>query len=301
MAKKSEPFKKKKKGFFKITDKNAAYFFMAPGLILFAIFGLYPIIASFIYSFQDKFGNRPASFIGLDNYVRAIHDPLFLISLKNILVIFIIHAPIMIFLSLLLATILNSKTTKCRNAFRTGFFLPNVSNAVAFTLVFKIFFDNSGTLNEMLSKIGLAPINWLDSPFMAKVVIGIMLLWRWTGYNMVIFLASMQNIGEELYEAADVDGATKVDKFFKITVPLMKNPIIFTTIMTVSGTLGLFAESQLLTNGGPQYGTYTPALYIYNVAWQQFDFGYASALSYILSLITIFIAIVQFGVLKEKK
>lgn len=285
---------------FRVNDKNAAYYFMAPGIILFFIFGLYPIIASFVYSFQEKMGNREATFVGLENYARAFKDPLFIVSLKNIFIIFIIHAPIMILLSLILASILNSKTTKCKNGFRTGFFLPNVSNAVAFTMVFKIFFFNDGILNGILSKIGLSPIMWLESMFLSKVVLSIMIIWRWTGYNMVIFLATMQNISEDLYEAADIDGATKIDKFFKITLPMMKNPIMFTLIMTVSGTLGLFAETQLLNNGGPQYGTYTPSLYIYNVAWQQYNFGYASALSYILSIITIFVAIFQFGVLKER-
>lgn len=289
-----------KKLLFKMTPKNAPYFFMAPGIFLFAVFGAYPIIASFIYSFQQKMGSRKAVFIGLDNYIRAFSDKIFILSLKNILIIFIMHAPLMIFLSLLLAHILNAKHTKYKNTFRTAYFLPNVTNAVAYTLLFKILLSNDGTLNKILGMIGINPVLWMSTPTMAKWVISLMTIWRWTGYNMVIFLAAMQNISEDVYEAASIDGANKVQQFFKITVPLMKNPIIFTIIMTVSGTLGMFAESQLLAAGGPNYGTYTPALQIYNVAWKQFNFGYASALSYIISLITIVVAFIQFNLGKER-
>lgn len=284
----------------KVTPKSAPYLFMAPGIFLFAVFGAYPIIASLIYSFQEKIGTKVTKFIGFANYVRAFHDNVFILSLKNIFIIFIMHAPLMIFLSLLLAHVLNMKTTKFKNAFRTAFFLPNVTNAVAYTMLFRILLSNDGIINEMLEKIGLSPVLWMANGTMAKWIISIMTIWRWTGYNMVILLAAMQSITDDVYEAADIDGAGSMQKFFYITVPLMKNPIIFTIIMTVSGTLNMFAESQLLVQGGPNFGTYTPALLIYNVAWKQFNFGYASALGYILSLITIVIAFIQFNLGKER-
>lgn len=284
----------------KITPQNAAYFFMAPGIILFLVFGAYPIVASFIYSFQEKIGTKATTFIGFTNYVRAFDDQVFLTSLKNIFIIFIMHAPLMIFLSLILANILNMKSTKFKGFFRTLFFLPNVTNAVAFTMLFKILLSNDGILNEVLGNMGIEPLLLLSDPFKAKWVIATMTIWRWTGYNMIILLAAMQSISGDVYEAADIDGASKVQQFFSITVPLMKNPIIFTTIMTVSGTLNMFAESQLLANGGPNYGTYTPALLIYTTAWKQYNFGYASALSYLLSIIIIIIAFVQFRVGKER-
>lgn len=289
-----------KKSCLKITSETAPYYFMAPGAILFAVFGAYPIIQTFIYSFQNKMGTRDSTFIGLGNYIRAFEDSIFLTSLKNILVIFIMHAPVMIFLSLILAYILNLSTTKFRKGFRTAFFLPNVTNAVAYTFMFKLLLSNDGILNQVLDMIGLQQIQWLSDPFMAKWVVSIMIIWRWAGYNMVIFLAAMQNINVHLYEAAAIDGASNTQKFFKITIPLLKNTIFFTTIMTISGTLNLFAETQLLTNGGPNYGTYVPALLIYNVAWKQFNFGYASALSYIIAIITILIAVIQFNMGREK-
>ncbi len=289
-----------KKMSLKMTPQNAPYYFMAPGIILFGVFGAYPIIASFLYSFQEKIGSKSTSFIGIDNYIKAFKDDVFLLSLKNIFIIFLMHAPLMIFLSLALAHILNSRTTKFKNGFRTAFFLPNVTNAVAYTMLFKILLSNDGVVNGILTKMNISPIQWLSDQTSAKWVISIMIIWRWLGYNMVIFLAAMQSITEDVYEAADIDGASKIQQFFKITVPLMKNPIIFTIVMTVSGTLNLFAESQLLVQGGPNYGTMTPALEIYTVAWKQFNFGYASALSYIVSLITIVIAFVQFNLGKEK-
>jgi len=284
----------------RITPKNAAYFFMAPGVLLFLIFGAYPIIASFVYSFQEKIGTKTTKFIGLDNYIRALGDQVFITSLKNILIIFLMHAPLMIFVSLILAHILNMQTTKFKGFFRTTLFLPNVTNAVAFTMLFRILLSNDGIVNEVLGNMGLEPLLLLSDPFKAKWVIAAMTIWRWTGYNMIILLAAMQSISQDLYEAADIDGASKIQQFFSITIPLVKNPIIFTSIMTVSGTLNMFAESQLLVNGGPNYGTYTPALLIYTTAWKQYNFGYASALSYILSIITIFIAFVQFRIGKER-
>lgn len=288
------------KSVFKITPKNAPYYFMAPGIFLFSVFGVYPILATFIYSFQEKMGTHTSKFLGLDNYVKAFSDKLFLMSLKNIAIIFVMHAPLMIFMSLVLAYILNLRTTKFKKGFRTGFFLPNVTNAVAYTFLFKILFANDGILNNMLETIGLPTIQWLTNPIMAKWVVSFMIIWRWTGYNMVVLLAAMQNISYDIYEAASIDGASRKVQFFRITLPLMKNPLIFTTIMTVSGTLNIFAESQLLLNGGPLFGTYTPALLIYNVAWKQYDFGYASALSYIIALITIVIAFIQFNIGKER-
>lgn len=258
------------------------------------------MVMSFVYSFLNKIGTRKSSFAGLANYTRALHDPVFLVSLKNILVIFVMHAPLMIFLSLLLANILNSKATKFKNLFRTSLFVPNVTNAVAFTLIFKLLLANDGALNDVLGVFGVKPILWLATPIMGKWTISVMTIWRWTGYNMVIFLAAMQNIDPDLYEAAAIDGANQFQQFFRITVPLMKNPIFFTTIMTVSGTLNMFAEAQLLDKGGPNYGTMTPALLMYNTAWKQFNFGYASAISYLVSLITILIAVIQFRIGRER-
>ncbi len=289
-----------KKLSLRITPQNAPYFFMAPGILLFGVFGAYPIIASFIYSFQEKVGSKATSFIGIENYLKAFKDHVFLLSLKNIFIIFLMHAPIMIFMSLVLAHMLNSRTTRFRNGFRTAFFLPNVTNAVAYTMLFRILLSNDGVVNEILTRLHISPIQWLSDPTSAKWVISIMIIWRWLGYNMVIFLASMQSITEDVYEAADIDGASKIQQFFRITVPLMKNPIIFTIVMTVSGTLNLFAESQLLVQGGPNFGTFTPSLEIYTVAWKQFNFGYASAMSYIVSLITIVIAFIQFNLGRER-
>lgn len=291
---------KRKKSHFRVTPANAAYLFMAPGFILFLIFGAYPIFASLVYSFQQKMGTKPVVFVGFRNYIRALNDGIFLKSMWNMVLIFIMHAPLMIFLALLLAFVLNAKRTRFKNGFRTAFFLPNVTNAVAYTVLFKILFANNGTLNSILGYIGIAPIQWLSDVTSAQWVIAIMNIWRWTGYNMVILLAAMQNISEDVYEAADIDGASKARQFFSITIPLMKNPLYFTIIMTINGTLSMFTESQLLLNGGPSFGTYTPSLYIYNVAWQQFNFGYSSALGYIISLITIVIAFIQFRVGKEK-
>lgn len=286
----------------KLTQKNAHWFFMAPGIVLFIIFGIYPIIYGVFLSLYSSSGASLGEFIGLQNYIKALQDPIFIQSVINIFEIFIIHAPIMIFISLFFAFLLNSKYTKFKTFFRTTLFLPNVTNAVALALFFQLFFTADGVFDQIIGFFdpSYESLNWLTQPIVAKFTVSGTIVWRWMGYNMIIFIATIQNISEDLYEAATIDGANKWKQFTKITVPLMKKPILFTTIMTVSGTVGLFAEVQMLTAGGPNYATMTPSLYIYNIAWGGgYEFGYAAALGILVSMITIVVAIIQFRLGKD--
>ncbi|WP_338379123.1 sugar ABC transporter permease, partial [Enterococcus faecium] len=179
------------------------YLFLAPALILFLIFTVYPIISSFILSFQTSVGGEYV-FAGLDNYIRLLNDSTFYQALFNTFIILIIQVPIMIILALILAALLNSKLLKFKGFFRTGFFLPAVTSLVAYSILFSIIMMDKGILNQFLSLIGIDAIPWLNDPFWAKVSIIIAMTWRWTGYNMVIYLAAMQNISEETYEAASM-------------------------------------------------------------------------------------------------
>ncbi|MEK3853907.1 carbohydrate ABC transporter permease [Cytobacillus sp. FSL H8-0458] len=276
-----------------ITPKNAPYFFIGPSLILIIIFTIYPVISSFILSFQEVRGAEK-TFVGFANYTRLFHDPVFYKSLLNTFQILIVQVPIMLFISLLIAAGLNSSLVRFKAFFRIAYFMPAITALVAASIVFMILLDEHfGLVNYLLSLMGLEPIHWLTSPFWAKVSVIAVMTWRWTGYNMVIFLAGLQAIPKELYEAASIDGASKIKQFFLITIPQLKPVFIFTVVMSTIGTLQLFDEPFILTQGGPNSATMTITLYLYETGFKYFEFGYASAIAYILVIIIAVISWIQ--------
>ncbi|MEH7225074.1 sugar ABC transporter permease [Bacillus sp. JJ1566] len=281
-------------------SKLTPYLFLAPALILFLIFTVYPIISSFILSFQTSEGGVYV-FTGLDNYVRLINDSTFHQALYNTFIIFIVQVPIMIFFALVLAALLNSKLLKFKGLFRTGFFLPAVTSLVAYSILFSIILMDKGILNQFLMLIGIDAIPWLNDPFWAKVSIIIAMTWRWTGYNMVIYLAAMQNISEETYEAASMDGAGKVRQFFSITIPQLKPIILFTSIISTIATLQLFDEPFNLTKGGPGDSTATLGLMIYKNGFEYYDFSYASAIAYVVVVVVAVLSLIQSKVTGDGK
>ncbi|MEH7445611.1 carbohydrate ABC transporter permease [Bacillus toyonensis] len=281
--------------------KNIAfpYFFIAPAVLLFAIFTVFPVISSFILSFQQSVDGEYV-FSGLSNYMRLLGDEIFLKALKNTFLILIIQVPIMILLALILANALNNQMLKLKGFFRTSFFMPAVTSLVAYAVVFSIMLQDDGVFNNFLSLIGIDAIPWLSHPLWAKVSIILAMTWRWTGYNMVIFLAALQNVSEEIYEAASLDGAGKWQKFFYITVPQLKPVILFSMILSTIGTLQLFDEPLNLTKGGPADSTMTLGLYIYQNGFQYFDFGYASAIAYVVVILVAILSFLQFKVTREE-
>ncbi|HDR7384938.1 TPA: sugar ABC transporter permease [Bacillus toyonensis] len=280
--------------------KNIAfpYFFIAPAVLLFAIFTVFPVISSFILSFQQSVDGEYV-FSGLSNYMRLLGDEIFLKALKNTFLILIIQVPIMILLALILASALNNQMLKLKGFFRTSFFMPAVTSLVAYAVVFSTMLQDDGIFNSFLSLVGIDAIPWLSHPFWAKVSIILAMTWRWTGYNMVIFLAALQNVSEEIYEAASLDGAGKWQKFFYITVPQLKPVILFSMILSTIGTLQLFDEPLNLTKGGPADSTMTLGLYIYQNGFQYFDFGYASAIAYVVVILVAILSFLQFKVTGE--
>ncbi|PFR30986.1 lactose ABC transporter permease [Bacillus cereus] len=280
--------------------KNIAfpYFFIAPAVLLFAIFTVFPVIASLILSFQQSVDGEYV-FSGLSNYTRLLGDEIFLKALKNTFLILIIQVPIMILLALILANALNNQMLKLKGLFRTSFFMPAVTSLVAYAVIFSIMLQDDGIFNSFLSLVGIDAIPWLSHPFWAKVSIILAMTWRWTGYNMVIFLAALQNVSEEIYEAASLDGAGKWQKFFYITVPQLKPVILFSMILSTIGTLQLFDEPLNLTKGGPADSTMTLGLYIYQNGFQYFDFGYASAIAYVVVILVAILSFLQFKVTGE--
>lgn len=275
-------------------SKLVPLLFLAPALILFVLFTVYPIIASLILSFQTFEGGKYI-FAGFDNYTRLIGDTIFRKALMNTLIIFVVQVPIMIFLGLILASALNSQMLKLRGFFRVSIFMPAVTSLVAYSILFSIMLQDTGVVNQFLEFIGVGSISWLSNPFWAKVSIIVAMTWRWTGYNMVIYLSAMQSIPEEMYEAASIDGANTVKKFFHITIPQLKPIILFTAIISTISTLQLFDEPFNLTKGGPADATMTLGLYIYNNGFKYFDFSYASAVAYV---VVVFVAILSYFQLK---
>ncbi|MBO8139865.1 MAG: sugar ABC transporter permease [Thermosipho sp. (in: Bacteria)] len=284
--------------------------FISLALIALTLFILYPIIYSLYLSTFSTRGFLK-TFVGFGNYKRLFQDRNFLLSLKNISIIFVVQIPIMLFLALIYAFLLNDPKLKFKGFFRTALFLPAVTSLVAYTILFKMMFSTDGLVNNILLAIGIIkqPIRWLLDPFWAKVTLIIAMTWRWTGYNMMFYLAGLQNIPNEIYEAAEIDGANRRVQFFKITIPLLKPIILFTTIMSTIGTLQLFDEPMNLAAGvvtgssvGPGNSLLTPSVYIYNVCFKYVpNFGYASAISYVIVLIAAILSLIQFKVVGERR
>jgi lactose/L-arabinose transport system permease protein len=216
-------------------------------------------------------------------------------AMGNTFLYLIIQVPIMLILAILLAQLLNNKHLKFKGLFRTCVFLPCATSLVSYALIFKSLFAEDGLINAMLVGLHILPeaYDFLGHPASAKAVIIIALLWRWTGYNMVFYLAGLQNIEYSVYEAAKIDGANGWKTFWYVTVPLLRPTIIMTFIMSINGTLQLFDESVNLTNGGPSNSTITMAHYIFNYepgGTGTANFGYASALCFVVFVMVAILA-----------
>jgi lactose/L-arabinose transport system permease protein len=284
---------------FGLGPKTAPYLFVAPAVILFAVFMVYPIFASLLLSFQVREGGAFV-FSGLENYARLFQDRLFYTALTNTFIILVVQVPIMLIISLFLAVLLNSGLGKLTGVFRVAFFLPAVTSLVAASIVFFILLNQDfGLINYLLGLVGVDPLPWLNNGFWAKVSIILLMTWRWTGYNMVIYLAGLQGIPDELYEAAAVDGAGRWRRFISITVPQLRPVILFTVVLSTIGTLQLFDEPYVLTNGGPNNATLTIVMYLYENGFRFFDFGYASAIAYVLVVLIAVLSYLQIRFTRE--
>lgn len=284
----------KKKQFSSRLNRKA-WLFIIPSVILIALFVFYPMVQALITSFQTGAGNQ-LSFTGIKNYSRLLTDTTFRKALFNTILYLVIQVPIMIFLALIISSVLNNKKLRFKGFFRTAIFLPCVTSLVAYSIIFKSLFATDGFVNALLMKINLIsePISWITDPIWARVLIIIAITWRWTGYNMVFYLAGLQGIDDSIYEAAEIDGATAWQKFKSITLPMLKPIILFTTINSTIGTLQLFDEPMNITQGGPANATITISMYIYNILFKYSpDFGYAAAVSYVIVVLIILLAFIQ--------
>ena len=292
---------KKNTGSNKVTNAYG-WLFISFASVLIIIFIFYPMVISLITSFKSGMGNN-LEYVGLANYNKLFQDSVLRTAVGNTFIYLFIQVPIMTILALVFAVLLNDKSLKFRGFFRTAIFLPCVTSLVAYSIIFKSLLSPTGLINSQLIAIHFIqqPVQWLQDPFWAKVAIIIAITWRWVGYDMIFYLAGLQNIDPSIYEAAKIDGASGITQFFKITAPLLKPIILLTTIMSTSGTLRLFDEVVNLTKGGPANATLTISQYIYNLCFKYApNFGYASAVSYSIVIMVAILTFMQFKVAGDK-
>ncbi|MDQ0896891.1 carbohydrate ABC transporter permease [Paenibacillus sp. V4I7] len=267
----------------------APYLMISPFYILFIVFGLFPILFSLYLAFHSWDGLGPMEFVGLRNFRNLLtDDPDFWKSVGNTFVIWFFSTLPQLFLALVVAFLLNAAFVRFKDFYRAVYFLPNITSIVAVAIIFGSFFGSQfGLINGLLQVVGLPRIEWINDPFWVKVAVSLMVIWRWTGYNAIIYLAGLQSIPHDLYEAATIDGANRKQQFFSITLPLLKPIILFTVILSTIGGMQLFTEPLILVGntGGATKGGLTLVLYLYNQAFGNQLFGYASAIAWMLFLI----------------
>jgi multiple sugar transport system permease protein len=275
------------------------YVLIAPALVFVFAFTLLPVLGAFGISFTDWNLISTAKFVGLTNYEKVFTDPVAVKTLTNTFFYTFISVPISIFLSILLAILLNQKI-KGVAFFRTAFYLPVISSTVAISMVFLWIFDsNYGLLNRFLSLFGVDGIRWLFDTQYAMIAVIIVTIWRSLGFNMLIFLAALQDIPKDLHEAAAIDGANEFHKFLNITVPLITPSIFFTTITGFIGSFQSFDLVYNMTQGGPARATYLIGFYIWEQAFEYLHMGYGAAIAFVLFFFILIFTLIQW-VLRRK-
>ena len=270
------------------SQTRIAFFFLAPALAAIGVFFFIPVIAAFILSFTDfdiySLANfQYARFLGFKNYTRLLEDPLFWKALKNTLYFLLIGGPLSIAVSLAAALLLNSKLVRFKTFFRLAYFAPVVTTLVAISVVWRfVYHPRFGLLNYALSFVGIGNIDWLGDPNWAMPAIILMAVWKNFGYNMIIFIAGLQNVPRELYEAASIDGASPWQQFKAITLPMLAPTTLFIAVITMIGYFQLFAEPYVMTQGGPLNNTLSIVLYMYQQGFRWWNMGYSAALAFVL-------------------
>jgi ABC-type sugar transport system permease subunit len=286
-----------------MNKKLIPYTMLAPYFLVYLSFSLFPIIFSLVISFSKWDGFSAATFVGLTNYIRVFtKDKFFYQSLQNTILILSFTTPSLIVLGLLTASFVKDFLGKTRNIVQLFNFLPYITTPVAIGIIFQMMFDwKTGIVNLLLEKAGLPAIYWLGLPTASRAVVVFMDIWRQYGYVMVIFLSGLATIPDELYEAARIDGAKWHHTFFRITIPMLRSIFVFIITTTVINGFRLFDEPQMLFTGtsqplgGPERAVMTLVMRFYEASFVSFDFGYGSALAYVLFII---IAVVSYGIIR---
>ncbi len=274
--------------------------FLTPWILGFGLVGAYPLIYSLLVSLTDYNPlSGQSNWIGFANYTRAFQDERFWQSLKVTALFVLGTIPFTTTLSLALALLIN-RPIRGRSFLRASFFLPTVVSLVVVSLIFKQVYSPFGLLNTLLTAVGLEGHSWLQDPMTALPAVMLMDVWAAIGYYMVIYLAGLQTIPADLYEAAELDGASSARKHWHITLPLLIPTTLFVVVINTIRSLQVFIEIYVMTRGGPLDSTLTTVFYLYDQAFRYFDMGYASAIAYLLFLITLVVSIVQSRLLRSR-
>jgi cellobiose transport system permease protein len=277
------------------------YLFISPYFLLFAVFGLFPLVFTAYVSltgWNTRLAGSEGTFVGLENYRDLLHDDNFWNALRNTFAIGFLSAVPQLLLALWIAHLLNHKL-RGRLAFRMGILFPYVTSVAAVALIFnQLFARDFGLVNWTIGLVGLGPVDWHSGSLASWTAVSVMVIWRWTGYNAMIYLAAMQAVPYELYESASIDGAGRFRQFWYITIPSLRPTIIFTVIVSTIGSLQLFGEPYLFdhvknANGGASREFQTAVLYLYQQFWINGRYGYASAVAWGLFIVIVVVVLVN--------
>lgn len=291
------------------SDRRASHWwvpwlFLAPGLILFAVVVGYPLLRSLQISFYQwaVLPTDASTFVGLGNYTRALGDEQFWLSVSNAGIYLVLTVPLTVMVGLFFAVLLHQRMP-ARTLFRVLFYIPVVTSWVVVSLLFKyLFTTDGGAVNWLLGTLlpFSDPTPWLEQRSTGLVAIAVLGIWKNLGWCLVVFLAALGGVGQEQYEAASLDGAGSWQQFRHVTVPGIRQTFMFVLVLQVIGAFNVFPSVLLMTNGGPAGSTEVPLTYMYKQAFSFLDFGYASAMSFIVAIFIVIISVVQFKFFAEK-
>ena len=273
--------------------KILPYLLVSPYIIHFFLFVAFPVGFSIVLTFHKWNIISPMEYTGLNNYIRLFNDKTFLRSIGNTLIFLVINIPLQIIFALFLAEVLNQKI-KLRGLFRGAFFLPVIVSGVVVTILWQQLFGfDTGLFNRLLTGIGLGKVGWLTDPDIAMSSIAIMATWKNVGLYIILFLVGLQTVPPQYYEAAELEGATHWQKFFKITLPMINPTIFMVVILSTIGGFSLFIEPYVMTGGGPLNSTISAVLYIYKQGFFYYHMGYAATLGLFFALIILGVVVIQ--------
>ncbi|HEX9740869.1 MAG TPA: sugar ABC transporter permease, partial [Ignavibacteriaceae bacterium] len=277
------------------------YLLVSPYIIHFFVFIAFPVVFSIVLTFHNWNIISPMEYIGLGNFVRLFNDQFFFRSIWNTLVFLIIHIPLQIVAALAIAQVLNQKI-KFRGFFRAAYFLPVIVSGVVVTILWQQLYGfDSGLLNRLLVSLGLGKVGWLVDPDVAMPSIAVMATWKNVGLYIVLFLVGLQTVPPHYYEAADIEGANKWQKFFKITLPTINPTIFMVFILSTIGGFSLFIEPYILTGGGPLNSTLSAVLYIYKQGFFYYHMGYAATLGFFFAFLILAVVMIQKKFIEKEK
>lgn len=283
-----------------VKNKYIPYLFLLPASLILLVFFFYPLLDVFRLSFTKYNIVTDPKYIGFDNFIKLFNDPLFWKTFKNSLIYLVGVVPPLVFIPIVLAILVNN-TIRGISFFRAVFYLPVIISIVVIGIAWKWLYSENGPLNYLFTSLHLIPdkISWLSEPNIVIFSVMAVTVWRGLGYYMVIYLAGLQAIPKELYEAAEIDGASSLQKHFYITLPLLSSSIVFVSVVSSINALKVFVEIFVMTSGGPAYNSATLVQYMYEKAFQELNLGYASALGVVLFLFTFLFSLANIKVVEK--